>query len=193
MTIRPWPSMPKLTAQDLASYAAVIVAAVALYVGWDQAQIGRAQQHADVYPVIQLKSQYLLREQDGISGRHFKLTAYNAGVGPAFAETATWQIKGTNIGHASEISQLFPEGLSSYDQYQGQFSNFILGPGEEEVIWEVVWPNDEASRPLTQEFVEDIWAMQLDICYCSLYEKCWIASYQGESARPPEVKQCSAN
>lgn len=45
-------TMSKLNAQDFASCVAVIVAAVALYVGWDQARIGRNQQHADVFPVI---------------------------------------------------------------------------------------------------------------------------------------------
>jgi hypothetical protein len=52
--------MNKISPQDLASYVAVLVAAVALYVGWDQAQIGRNQQHADVFPVIQITSNNLV-------------------------------------------------------------------------------------------------------------------------------------
>lgn len=181
----------KLSAQDLASYAALVVATVALYVGWDQAQIGRNQQHADVYPVIVTKSQYIVKSlPDGRSVRHLSFVIANAGVGPAFVESGDWRIANRQIDKVSDIQQLFPDGLQPIDQYQGQYSGFILAPGEQDVIWEVAFPNDAQSNPLINEFLQDFWQMEMSICYCSLYERCWEARYDPSQVRPVSVKQC---
>ena len=185
--------MSKVSAQDLASYAAVVVACVALYVGWDQSRIYRAQQHADVFPVVQLISQYVTQRTDsGESIRVLSFTASNQGVGPAFIEQGNWKIDGTNINHPSEIRKLFPEGLATVDEYQGQIGNYLLGAGEEKVIWQVAWPNSADTRPMIQDFMDDFWKMEFDVCYCSLYERCWISRYNSKKARPDSVKSCSA-
>ncbi|XOV80565.1 MAG: hypothetical protein ACFHVJ_06345 [Aestuariibacter sp.] len=185
--------MFKINPQDLASYVAVIVATVALYVGWDQARIGRNQQHADVYPVVEFKSQYLTKQlENGNTARHLAFSVFNAGVGPAFIETAQWQINGFEVQHVRDLQKAMPEGLTTLDQYQGQFENFILAPGKSEKVWEVLWPNNKASQPLSQMFMETFWAMDLKICYCSLYQRCWISSYQAQTPRPTEVASCGS-
>ena len=33
--------------------------------------------------------------------------------------------------------------------------------------------------------------MEMTVCYCSLYEKCWMGEYNAESPRPNEVESCS--
>ena len=183
--------MSKITAQDLASYAAVIVACVALYVGWDQSRIYRAQQHADVFPVVQLVSQYVSQRTDsGDSIRVLSFAASNQGVGPAFIEQGSWSIDGTVINHPSEIRKLFPEGLATVDEYQGQIGNYLLGAGEEKIIWQVAWPNNAETQPKIQAFMDDFWKMDFEVCYCSLYERCWVSRYNAEKPRPDRVEAC---
>lgn len=183
--------MSRFTAQDIASYAAVIVAVVALYVGWDQARIGRNQQHADVFPVIELKSQYVVKDMgNGTNARHLSLRVHNAGVGPAFIEKANWYVSDTQLDNASGMAKIIPTDLVSLDEYQGQPANFILGPNKSEVIWEIAWPNTNESRPKIEAFLRDFWAMKLDLCYCSLYQRCWVSSYQSDNPRPKSVKSC---
>lgn len=184
--------MPKISAQDLASYAALIVAVVALYVGWDQSRIIRNQQHADVYPVIQLKTQFLLKtNEQGKTARHLTFEAFNAGVGPAFAESGQLKINGVEIANVGELNKLFPNGLTDLGSYQGQFSNFILAPGKSEMIWEVAFPYDEKTEPLLNEFMQQFWAMEMQICYCSLYDKCWVSKYNSGTPKPQPIKQCN--
>ena len=183
--------MSKISAQDLASYAAVIVASVALYVGWDQARIGRNQQHADVFPVVQLRSHYVVEPiDDDRTVRHLILSASNEGVGPAFIGAGKWSINGESIERVSDLSKLFPEKLYSVNEYQGGFENFLIGAGESEVIWDISWPNTPQSRPLIEAFMKDFWKMDLEVCYCSLYERCWMTQYNAPNPRPTQVKSC---
>lgn len=183
--------MNKISVQDVASYAAVIVACVALYVGWDQSRIYRAQQHADVFPVVQLTSQYVTQKTErGDSIRVLQLSASNQGVGPAFIEHGDWNLKDENINHASEIKALFPEGLVAIDEYQGQIDSYLLGAGEENIIWQVSWPNNSEMQSKLQEFMDSFWVMDFEVCYCSLYERCWISRYNATSPRPKPVESC---
>ena len=183
----------KFSAQDIASYAAVVVACVALYVGWDQSRINRSQQHADVFPVVQLASEYITQKtDDGGVLRVLTLTASNLGVGPAFIESRKWTISGTSISHPSEIGSVFPDGLSLINEFQGPSGQFLLGAGEQKILWRVVLPNTAEVQPLLREFMGEFWAMDLEICYCSLYERCWKAKYNAESARPDRVESCLA-
>ncbi|MBE1300216.1 MAG: hypothetical protein GJ680_09955 [Alteromonadaceae bacterium] len=184
--------MTKITAQDLASYAALVVAMVALYVGWDQSRITRNQQHADVFPVIQLKTQYLLKtNEEGVTARHLTFEAFNAGVGPAFAESGRLEINNVKISHVGELSKLYPTGLQELGSYQGQFTNFILAPGKSEMIWEVAFPSDEKMEPLLNQFMHQFWAMEMQVCYCSLYEKCWVSEYNPSTPKPRPVEHCN--
>ena len=183
----------KFSAQDIASYAAVVVACIALYVGWDQSRINRSQQHADVFPVVQVASQYITQKtDDGGSWRVLTLTASNLGVGPAFIEGGKWTISGTTISHPSEIRNVFPEGLSAISEYQGPYGQGLLGAGKQEVIWRATLPNTPEVQPLLREFLSDFWAMDLEMCYCSLYERCWKTTYNAESARPDRVESCAS-
>lgn len=184
--------MGKLTVQDFASYAAVIVASVALYVGWDQARIGRNQQHADVFPVVQLRSQYTtLTREGGDRVRHLSLKAVNAGVGPAFVMSTYWKIGTHTINQVSEIHTLFPEQLKPVDYYFGAHQNFLLAAGAEATIWEVYWDTSEQSRLLIDDFLNKFWNMHLSMCYCSLYNRCWVANSSAKSPMPEEAEQCS--
>lgn len=99
-----------------------------------------------MYPVNVTESRLVVNTlEDGQSVRHLTLSVANAGVGLAFAQTCYWTIGDTVINHASEVEKLFPEGLCALDQYQGQFSKFILAPGEQGIIWEVAWPDTAES------------------------------------------------
>lgn len=160
--------LSKFNAQDIASYAAVIVACVALYVGWDQARVGRNQQHADVFPVLQIDTTFLTHASDsGQEQRHVRLTITNEGVGPAFVENSVWQIANNPITHPSEIKNGFPQGLTLLSEYQGQQSNFLLGAGEETVLWEAFFPTEPEDNKLLSQYMQSFWEMKLervDIC-----------------------------
>lgn len=182
--------MSKFSSQDLASYAAVVVACVALYVGWDQARIGRNQQHADVFPVVQLSSLYVVEEVEGQKVRHLRLMASNPGVGPAFIESAKWQFGEHQIERLSQLADTFPKGLEPLQNFTGSVDNILLGAGVEQLVWDVYFANDEATNQLLDGYMQDFWQMDLQVCYCSLYERCWVSQYNAASARPKAVNSC---
>ena len=183
--------MKGVSAQDLASYAAVIVACVALYVGWDQAQIGRNQQHADVFPVLQFTGALGgKKDENGDWIRTLSLSMKNEGVGPAFVENVSWTVSDLKISHSSEVKQVFPDGLNAVYEYQGEYEHILVGAGEKREIWNVEWQYNEQNRPKIDAFMEMFWKMKLDVCYCSLYERCWVSSYLAKTARPHRVDSC---
>ena len=53
----------KSNLQSLGSVAAITVSVVALYVAWDQSRVMRAQQHADVWPALQIGTQYVTMDE----------------------------------------------------------------------------------------------------------------------------------
>lgn len=91
------------------------------------------------------------------------------------------------ISHVGELSKLYPTGLQELGSYQGQFTNFFLAHGKSEMIWEVAFPNDEKIEPLLNEFMQQFWAMEMQICSCSLYEKCWVSEYNPSAPKPRPV------
>jgi hypothetical protein len=138
-----------------------------------------------------MKSQYITNTaEDGNTYRMLNLELFNAGVGPAFIESADWTINNKPITHVKDIANLFPEGLQAAGEYQGQYSQLILAPGESETVWEVAFPMDPQSLALTQEFMQSFWAMDMQVCYCSLYEQCWVSQYNAKSPRPKVVTSC---
>ncbi|WP_100658697.1 hypothetical protein [Alteromonas flava] len=183
--------MVRFNLQDIASFVAVLVAVVALYVGWDQSRIIRNQQHADVYPVVEIKSQFVTKTlDDGKQYRMLQLDLLNAGVGPAFIESAKWKIGDNTIKHTADLANALPQNLSPAAEYQGSVSGFVLAPGNSENVWQVAFPLDEQSKALTDVFMQDFWAMDLEVCYCSLYERCWVSDYNAATPRPREVAAC---
>ncbi|MEL7130550.1 MAG: hypothetical protein AAGK23_13485, partial [Pseudomonadota bacterium] len=83
---------------------ALVSSMVAVFIAWDQGRVMRAQQHADVLPVLQI---------DGIIsnetfGSELGLRISNTGVGPARIYSVALAINGTPVDSLTSIIQELP-------------------------------------------------------------------------------------
>ena len=176
---------------SLMNIVAVLVAIIALYVAWDQARIGRNQQHADVVPLLKIGASYFTAEDDDAAPiRRFRLTVVNAGVGPAYVDRSEWTVAGTSLQRASDFLTILPEALTPTESITGTVDDYLLGAGEKELVVEVVWPRNEPVEQALGESMPVVWRMDFNLCYCSIYERCWVSSFNAAQPRPVPVKQC---
>ena len=183
----------RLTSNHLQAFgtlAAALAALIALFVAWDQGRVMRAQQHASVMPI--LDAQVQLND----TGEAFELvvTVRNDGVGPAFVESARILSGGAPMESWEQFNAvILPEALHDVDIFNGGTIRGALGAGREERLISLTWTRDEASGDgfleLLDRIVSDGSHIQIETCYCSVFNQCWIAE-PGDTARAGGVRNC---
>lgn len=162
------PSRLRLRFETVGSISAIVVGVAALFVSWDQARVMRVQQHASVLPAIQI---------DGYWGEYedsarFGVRVSNNGVGPAVIRHVGLSRDGEAVADSSALAQLFPADSNfSWSSMNGR----ILAAGSVVEPLSVSLPDDVSQQDgaaLVAEWVR--W--DLEICYCSVFERCWITS-----------------
>lgn len=166
----------------LVAICALVASAMAVYIAWDQGRVMRAQQHGAVYPVLQVDG-YVNNRSDvtavGISVR-------NSGVGPALIESVELFVNDEKTdGLTRELTSL-PDGFElSWSALVGR----ALAPGESVNPVDMVWPRDVLDTEDIRNISEDAQTWQLEICYCSVFERCWKTRKIGRSRATP-VDEC---
>ena len=162
----------------LVALSAVVIGVSALVVSVIQVQIMRQEQHASVWPRLAITNSY--------NERGLSLQVVNPGIGPAIVRHVRVTVDDT-------VRQTWPEVLRSLipDQrppstYQSYINDRIIPPGEEVTTLGV--PPGEAADSAHNQLER----LAFEICYCSVYDRCWIATGFGRSpARTDEVRACT--
>lgn len=168
--------------QSVTSFAAIMVSLIALYVAWDQSRVMRAQQHGAVIPALQVDG-FVTNQGERL---YLGLRVFNNGVGPAFIETVQIYRDGEL---QSDLSGLLDAvDLETNDRSWTSMVGRVMAPGQSVEPARMGWPQEnvrvEHIAALTREFSR--WDTQ--ICYCSVFERCWIAS--SSNARTRDVERC---
>lgn len=165
------PSKLRLRFETVGSIAAIVVGVAALFVSWDQARVMRAQQHASVLPAIQIDG-YWGEYEDGA---RFGVRVSNNGVGPAVIRHVGLSRDGETMRDGSVLAQMFPDGADfSWSSMNGR----ILAAGSIVEPFSVSLP-DGVSEAEGSALVADWVRWDMDICYCSVFDRCWITSTDG--------------
>jgi len=168
--------------QTVTSAAAMMVSVTALFVAWDQSRVMRAQQHGAVVPAIQVDG-FVNNEQARLN---LGLRVFNNGVGPAFVESV--EVYRDGILQNDLDGLLEPIGARTDDRSWTSMVGRVMAPGQSVEPIRISWPREQISvadlTALTSEFSR--WDVQ--ICYCSVFDLCWIAT--SSNARPRETQQC---
>jgi hypothetical protein len=170
---------------ELSSGIAVTLSIVALGLGVYQTRIQQAEAHASVWPYLAINRSYF------DSGEHqgFNLEVANHGVGPAKVESIVIRVDGKPVTTWDGVLQLLL-GKTRANTGNVTFSTlgrFVLPPDSNrdtaKTMLHLYAPDD--ARAMDQA------ARRLDIeaCYCSVYEQCWIARSAGQ---PLETDRCDA-
>jgi hypothetical protein len=163
----------------LVALSAVLIGACALVVSVVQVQIMRAEQHASVWPRIHISQRYA-------EGGSLGVSVVNPGIGPAVIKHVRVTIDGTPRKRWADIIEALVPGVAPRDLAITAIANRIVSSGESVAL---VYTADPA---FADAFATAMHRLTMEICYCSVYDDCWIVSNTfGEgSALPGEVGGC---
>ena len=161
---------------------ALVSSLAAVFIAWDQGRVMRAQQHGEVFPVIQV---------DGFSNNtsdysDLGLNVRNSGVGPALVESVTLEVDGETI---ESFGTILAQAPGNYDITRSALTGRALAPGEQVTLIELGWTRENATISEIAALALQTQAWQLKICYCSVFERCWRTSGFG-NARAERVQTC---
>ena len=166
----------------LVAVCALIASAMAVYMAWDQGRVMRAQQHGAVFPVLQVDG-FLNNDSTSSS---VGITIHNSGVGPALIESVALLVDNEPTNGFSDQMRSIPAG------YQLDWSGIVgraLAPGATVTPIKMVWPLGTLDTDDVRNISTDTQAWRLEICYCSVFGRCWKTSQIGRS-RATVAKTC---
>lgn len=183
--------LQKLNFEIVASVSAMVLSIVAIFVAWDQSVVMRAQQHASVWPIVDVDVTLDRNDERNILSIDIK----NVGVGPAIIEYAEMSVSGVEVdSYKSLDDHLFVGALR--DSVGINASSFIgvIGAGEEQTAIKFTWPRTETYDADFVLLVEKFLAAETDLlsieaCYCSVFERCW-RSNSHTQVKPVSVESC---
>lgn len=173
-------------AEMLIAICAVVTSVIALFVAWDQGRVMRAQQHGAVYPVVQIDGFVSSSPSTASMG----IRVSNSGVGPALIERVRMLKDGKPLESLAPYVDRFPPG------YQHSWTSLIgraVAPGSEVEPLRVDWPREAVSSEQLNTAALEWGELDAEICYCSVFERCWIARGLGMGrgmTRAEPVKRC---
>jgi hypothetical protein len=163
-------AMRKLGLAEIGSAVAVIVSALALFVSFYQAKIAERQAHASVWPYVSID--YDINDQGDRSG--FIWTVQNNGLGPALIQSVIVSVDGQpqqdwkGVCRALGIKENFASTMS-------EVSGRVLPPDtNRETTIDAI---HVISPGVAKVFFENRKRLSMEICYCSVYEECWVAHF----------------
>jgi hypothetical protein len=167
--------------QTVLSVAGVFIGVVALYAALTESEAARKQTAATVWPYLQLEISDYANE----SAAGFSIAFSNVGVGPAKVRTMELRLAGKSVRDwESVVASLAGEASPEFGR------NFIIGrvltPGESVTL---VQTHD---RALVNAFRQAVSASEtgLRVCYCSIFDDCWLRDSRDEAADPEPVESC---
>jgi len=161
---------------------ALISSAAAVFIAWDQGRVMRAQQHGEVYPVLQVEG----RSSNSATYSEIGITILNSGVGPALIESVHLEIDGEQVTSLWDILSDYP--TPSSDSSAG-LAGRAIAPGEATEAILLRWTRDEITPNQIAQVAVDSQDWILKICYCSVFRRCWQTSRIG-SGRAERVDSC---
>lgn len=174
--------------QTITAISAILVSVIALFVAWDQARVMRAQQHSDVWPAVQIQSQFASQAD----GYVMLFDVKNDGIGPAIVEHVSATLNGEALTNWEQLGQLGPEGLPLLGMWTGSLRGEIMAPGEETVLAQLTWSRDGIDQDLMRAYRQQLWSVEIEICYCSVYGRCWVVDNDRTEIQPEPVQACPA-
>ncbi|MEL6414346.1 MAG: hypothetical protein AAFQ15_05340 [Pseudomonadota bacterium] len=166
----------------LVAICALIASAMAVFMAWDQGRVMRAQQHGAVYPVLQVDGYVRNSPESTAVGIELR----NSGVGPALIEAVEF-FRDDETPYDFELErELLPPGFElSWYGIVGR----ALAPGESITPLDMVWPAGSLDTKDFRDISERAQTWRLEICYCSVFKRCWKTQQLGRSRATP-VETC---
>lgn len=156
-----WYKKPEM----IVAFSALLISLVTAIVGIYSASIDRSYARASVWPRLEIYRSF--------SDKKFEYMVTNSGNGPALIKYAVVQYKSNPIKYWGDIPDL-PNLIQSH------LGSRILSP--QNSIKPLVYRGEKS-----QVFLETDQFIDIELCYCSIYEECWLINRVNE---PKLVNSC---
>lgn len=169
----------------LVAICALVTSIMAVYMAWDQGRVMRAQQHGAVFPVLQVDG-FVSTTSDMAS---LGIRVSNSGVGPALIEEVRAVHEGERLTSFAALRDALPPG---HDISWAGLTGRALAPGEEIIPLRIAWSSDEIAPEALTATAGQWDDLEVHICYCSVFDRCWETVLIGTSRAEP-VDACTAS
>ncbi len=155
----------RFTPETLMATMALVISISALGVSVFEARILDAQQRASVWPYVDVGL--------GYNDEGYRLVAENNGIGPA-------RITGVELRINGEAKK---DWLDAVDSIMGpgsgidysvikssEINRTVMSPQAQVLMFELPW------TPKTRELLETVQNAELTVCYCSVFDTCWVTT-----------------
>ena len=167
----------RLNFETVASLAAIVTSAAAVFIAWQETRIMREQQHAAVIPIV---SSGVGISTSAERRPELRFHLENAGVGPALVRTVTMRLDDAPLDTWSAVEKsALPEALHGASDFEiNRLENQVLQAGETTAVLVVQWPQSEETQRAISGFFEAVVSggrklPVLEACYCSVFDRCW--------------------
>jgi hypothetical protein len=157
-------SLVRIKPELLVALIAVLISFLTLFVYLYQSNLMKTQQKMSAWPHLTF----------GPSWGHdyIIINLMNKGIGPAIIKKVRISIDNEPLDGIHEIMHFFPDSLVSEFTYSGLWEGQVVMAGENIQLFK----NNNAKT--VKYFLDMVQAnrIEFEICYCSVYEDCWISS-----------------
>jgi len=144
----------------------------------EQTKSIQEQQHASVWPRLLIAQ--------NIGNGNFGYSLSNKGVGPAQIKKVVVRVDRQPQKDWDEVVKVIA-GLEQYDRSKSTINNRIVRQGDSYQVLEF------PARKVANKFIENSERVSIEICYCSIYDRCWslLQDFSGPNfALPAQVASC---
>jgi hypothetical protein len=150
--------------------AALGISALALAVGAYQTRLMQTQARASVWPYVKIGFAY----SDRGDNKGFDIHVDNDGVGPALVRSVQVSLDGTPLPSWNDAFARIMTHGTAFAHLQG-LSGAVIPPNTNRETTIRAIRIDDAGQ--SAKFYEARDRFKIDICYCSIYDDCWIAHW----------------
>jgi hypothetical protein len=180
-----------MTVAVAAIFISVVSLAVAILHGRTMERMAEANARlvaANSWPFMQYAAGW--NTTDGVT--KVRMRVFNSGVGPAKIESVELLWKGV----AYRGDREFLEACCGFDPASGTpfdssgFAGYVFRAGSEDIFLEFSKQADPAVFAALQQAALSR-DLQLNVCYCSIFDECWQGDLTALSLKPKQVEACT--
>lgn len=172
---------------------AVFISFLALVVGKKEIDIAMQAHKATVLPIIDIDMGYLAKpDSDGRKRQYYEATLSNVGAGIAHIQTVTVMQYGKELEGYEQFEEAVMTGrMRSWASLTELPAAGYLRAGEavSPVSYRLGSAESDLPAYLRGEWGKPMDGVDLQVCYCSVFEDCWTVNYLDRKV-PKKTKSC---
>lgn len=153
--------------QTVLALIGILTGTIALYAALNEADAVRKQQKASVYPGIVQAQSY----SNDPENPRFSFLVVNNGIGPGRIASLKVTVDDQAVRTWYELTKAIGANETVYNKFgQSQIAGRLIRAGETIEVLQT------RNIDLVNALVSEGSRIEIDLCYCSVFEECWIPS-----------------